>query len=398
MLVTDAERGSSICVIRSLGRAGYRVIAADSAPNSIGFRSRYVHETLVYPSPQRDPQGFIDCLLRAAIDREIDLIIPVTEPVIQPIAEARETIERIAAIALPSNSRLSVVTDKLRTIEMAKELGIPVPNTIVVNSAQQALRVAGSLTWPVVVKPNSSARLMPGSGVEKFEVSYASCPEQLLRLVQGYEGRCSVLLQEYCPGMGYGVELLMDKGDPIAAFSHRRLREFPITGGASSFRESVKLDERLYGYSVSLLRKIEWTGLAMVEYKVEGAEPVLMEINGRVWGSLPLAVHSGVDFPLLMTRLFLDGRDAVLPQSNDDYKIGLRCRDLQKDLMWIACVLIRRRKHAFLNIPKRMEALGALVSLLSPVQKFDLWSLDDPLPAFAELPKIFRKFTEKLDP
>ena len=66
VLVTDASRGSAISIIRSLGRKGIRVIAADSTRQCLGFHSRYTHETLVYPSPETAPLEFVDSLLRAA--------------------------------------------------------------------------------------------------------------------------------------------------------------------------------------------------------------------------------------------------------------------------------------------------------------------------------------------
>ena len=59
--------------------------------------------------------------------------------------------------------------------------------------------------------------------------------------MEQFVGRCAVLLQEYGPGEAHGVELLLVDGRPLAAFQHRRIHEVPLTGGASSLRESVPL-------------------------------------------------------------------------------------------------------------------------------------------------------------
>jgi predicted ATP-grasp superfamily ATP-dependent carboligase len=155
------------------------------------------------------------------------------------------------------------------------------------------------LGWPLVLKPQSSRLYHQNAGIDSFTVAYADGPERLAEQMAPFEGRCPVLLQEYCAGAGDGVELLLHEGRPLAAFQHRRLREVPITGGASAFRESVPLDPLLLDYSTRLLRELRWTGLAMVEFKSSVGGPRLMEINGRVWGSLPLAVRSGMDFPRL---------------------------------------------------------------------------------------------------
>ena len=169
-----------------------------------------------------------------------------------------------------------------------------------------------------------------------------------------------------------------------------------MTGGASAYRESVAVDATLYDYAVRLLREHRWTGLAMVEFKANGAGAKLMEINGRVWGSLPLAVASGVDFPGMLADLYLLGIDSIKPQVRSEYKLGVRCRDLQRDLMWITSVLTGRQRYAFIKMPSRARALRALLGLFNPRRRFDLQTLDDPLPGLAELPRIVVKFRKKM--
>jgi len=397
VLVTDAGRGSAITVIRSLGRKGYRVIAADADSKSIGFHSRYAHEQLIYPAPEAKPQEFCDCLLETVKAKHVDLIIPVTDLAGQPLARARDSFTKITRLALPDDEMLKVVTDKDKTWQLARELGVPVPETYVVDTAKEAREVSERLGWPLVLKPQSSRKLREGNRIDSFKVTYAADADDLEKQMQELEGRCSVLLQQFCAGIGHGVELLMNEGKPLAAFQHKRLREIPVTGGPSAYRESVKLDPDLYDYSLQLLKEIRWTGLAMVEFKVGKLGPKLMEINGRIWGSIPLAVTSGMDFPALLAELFLRGPSTIKPQLNSNYKIGVRCRDLQRDLMWITSVFMQRRKYKFLEIPKRKRAVLAMLGLLNPQRKFDLLTLNDPMPGLAELPRIVKKFRSKME-
>jgi hypothetical protein len=72
ILVTDAGLPSSIAFLRSLGRQGWKVIAADADRSSLGFRSRYASETLVYPSPARQPAEFVACIADAIRTRRVD--------------------------------------------------------------------------------------------------------------------------------------------------------------------------------------------------------------------------------------------------------------------------------------------------------------------------------------
>ena len=307
VLITDSGRGSAIAFIRSLGKRGWRVIAADHDSLSPGFRSRYAADCMLYPDPRKNRDAFVEVLLNAAKEKAVDLIVPITDETIYPLSHVRERLDGVSRIAIAEQTALDLVTNKAKTLQLAKELDIPIPRTQAVRTVDEACQVGQSLTWPVVLKPRSSRQYNDSyGGIDAWPVSYANDLATLAEQMLFYEGRCEVLLQEYCRGVGYGVELLAYEGKPLAAFQHRRLAEVPVTGGASALRESTALSPDLYEYSLRLIQALRWTGLIMIEFKV-GARVVLMEINGRVWGSLPLAVFSGVDFPNLLAELYLGG-------------------------------------------------------------------------------------------
>lgn len=395
VLVTDAGRGSAITIIRSIGRLGWRVVAADADSASLGFRSRYASERLVYPSPEHDPRGYVEAMLSAARDFGVDLVVPVTDAAILPLSDARDRFEGLCRLAIPDVEALQIVTNKQKTLALAERLGVPVPRTCLVETVEEARRAAEAFDWPIVLKPQNSRLYDEQAGVEAFTVTYAEDMNRLVERMSGFEGRCPVLLQEYFRGEGHGVELLMASGRPLAAFQHRRLREVPVSGGASAFRESVALDPTLYDYAVRLLAALNWTGLAMVEFKVGPNGARLMEINGRVWGSLPLAVHSGMDFPARLARLYLRG-EGDNGQVDTRYVVGRRSRNLELDMVWIATVLRGKQRYGFSNLPPRSAGIAALFGLLNPGYRFDILSLDDPRPGLAEIPRIIRKLRRKL--
>ena len=398
ILVTDAGRASAVTIIRALGRRGWRVVAGASDRRSPGFQSRYVSERLVYPPPATSPSEFVEYILAAVQRLGIDLIIPVTDAAILPLAGERPRFESLCQIALPDAAALGVVMDKGRTLELASQLGVPVPMSSVAASREDALQAARTLGWPGVLKPRASSRYPAQNRVEAFHVSFANDETELMAEMRRFEGRSEVLIQEYCPGTGVGIGLLMDRGRPLAAFQHRRIHEVPVSGGASAFRESVALDPTLYAHAVALLRAIAWTGLAMVEFKVGVRGPKLMEVNGRVWGSLPLAVMSGVDFPGRLVELFLEGapRPEIAPQV--EYRVGVRARNLELDLVWIGSVLRGRSRFKFLGMPPRRHAMGALAGFFAPSCRFDMLAINDPGPALAEIPQIAAKLWRKAMP
>jgi predicted ATP-grasp superfamily ATP-dependent carboligase len=312
--------------------------------------------------------------------------VPVTDDVILPLRAIRASFDGVAVLAMPSSEALTIVTDKVATLRLAERIGVPVPRSRVVGSAAEARQAIDDLDWPVVVKPLRS-RTYAGAGIRRHEVSYACDRTELDRALE-HEGSGPVLLQEYCIGEGHGVELLTCEGRPLAALQHRRLREVPVTGGASSFRETVPMDPALYGYSTAMLERLRYTGLAMVEFRVGRNGARLMEINGRIWGSLPLAVKSGLDFPALMARMYL-GEQPECDGVRRDYRVGVRSRNLLLEVNWIGSVLLGPRRPCP-PLPPRRQAIGVAARLLYPGDGYDVLSLSDPLPGLAELTKVVR--------
>jgi predicted ATP-grasp superfamily ATP-dependent carboligase len=390
VLVTDAGRGSAVAFIRSLGRRGWDVTAADVHRWSAGWRSRYTTHRLAYPDPVTDADAAVATILEATRRERIDLVVPITDEIGLPLAAARDRFDGITRLALPEPDALAVAHDKARTLELAARVGVPVPPTVAVETADEAVSAAGDLGWPVVIKPRTSREHRDSGTVDAFTVTYAADEVTLRARVDAFHGRTGVLLQRWQPGEGHGVELLTHRGRLIAAFQHRRIREVPVTGGASSLRESVALDPLLLEHATRLLAELAWTGLAMVEFRLTSAGPELMEINGRVWGSLPLAVRAGMDFPGRLADLLLDGPpDASTPPATT-YLVGVRARNLRLEVAWIAAVATGRRRHPELPWPSRVHAAEAALSLLDPRIGDDLLVRDDIGPGLAQLAAIVR--------
>ena len=384
VLVTDAGRGSGMAIVRSLGSRGIEVIAADASRLSPAFASRHVTERVVYPHPAAHPHKAVESLLTAAREHSVDLVIPVGEELVILLSAARERLDGVR-LALPDAAAFAKTHDKLATVDLARSLGIPTPRSELVTSAAEAVAASERFSWPIVLKPQASRALRAEEAVDSFGVAYAADVAALERRMGAFEGRCAVILQEYQPGEGHGIGLLMDRGHPLLAFQHRRLREVPFTGGPSSYRESVALDPALFDFSVRILRELDWTGPAMVEFKVRGDEVSLMEINGRLWGSLAVAVKSGVDFPGAIVGLFLSSPTDLPKTPQTGYDVGVRSKDFSLEVAWIASVLVGKAPYAFLDVPRRRQALAVAARLFDPRDGFDILSLRDPLPGLVEI-------------
>jgi carbamoylphosphate synthase large subunit len=165
VLVTDARRGSALAFIRSLGRAGMRVIAADSEPKSPGMRSRDAAASLVYPDPRVAPRGYVEAIQRAVSEQWVDLVIPITDDTMLPLARERQSFGD-SLLAIPSPESLALAADKHRTLARAEALGIRTPRTQLVRSADEAL-AAPLGEGPVVLKPRRS-RVVSEAGIDQL--------------------------------------------------------------------------------------------------------------------------------------------------------------------------------------------------------------------------------------
>jgi predicted ATP-grasp superfamily ATP-dependent carboligase len=189
---------------------------------------------------------------------------------------------------------------------------------------------------------------------------------EYLRVHQKYE---FPLIQEYIPpgGVAYGVSaLLNDDSEARAIFAHKRIREFPVTGGPSTLRESVWKPD-LINLGFKLLKSMEWYGIAMVEFKEDPRDgiPKLMEVNPRFWGSLELSILSGVDFPYLLYRMVMDGDI----RSVTTYKTGVKCR-------WLLPGDILH----FLTNPQRFKMKPSFFNFFDKNMRYDILSFTDPGP------------------
>lgn len=367
VLITDANKRTALYAIRSLGKKGISVTATEAftTPNPIGFYSKYCKNKIFTPQPK--DEKYAKVLLGLA--KEFDVLIPISTDSIIPISKHLDEFNACTKVPIPSYDSLEIAVDKKKTLEFAQQNGISIPRTFVPNNEEELRVLSKELNYPAVIK------IRRGSGAKG--VVYANSPSDLIykyKSLQNIEEH--PLIQEYIRGQGYGVSAIFNKNSrPKAVFVHKRIREYPITGGPSTFCESVK-DTEMLNCGLKLLEKLKWYGLAMVEFKLDERDnrPKLMEINPRFWGSMPLAIASGVDFPYLLYKLAINGDI----ESVTSYKIGVRTRFLFSDLL--ACYEIFKI---------RRDKERAIWDILQPF--FDknvnegLLTLDDPIPAIRYL-------------
>jgi len=355
VLVTDGLFRKSLAAVRCLSAEGLPVVAGARCHVSPALWSRHATERWVHPDPVLAPDRFVAAVARRALQSKVRVLLPMEETTLLTLLDRRDRLPARVELYAPPAEVIRRLSDKVAAAELLGRAGFPVPAT---SPTPDGIR------FPAVVKPRSA------SGAAG--VAYVSDPDAC-RAAHATACRAhgSALVQEFVPGRGVGVSLLIARdGRLVAAFAHRRIRERPATGGASTQRVSIPLPGFVPDLAAVLFAD-GFFGPIHVEFREDARDGVLrpIEINPRYWGSLALAVRSGVPFPALHARLAMGEHPA--PVLN--YEIGRRCRwflfgDLQIGLQALARGNWR-------------DARGALAT----GGPFDILSLDDPAPALARL-------------
>ena len=384
VLVLGKDERSFLSVIRSLGRKGLEVHVAWHAADSLALSSRYVEAA--HALPAADEQGTWKSELLALHEREhFDLILPTNDPSVIALYIHRSELEQVARISIPCKRSYTLAFDKLETWKLARELDVPVPEQLHAQSVSDADGILSALHYPIVLKPRASFAF----GRMKWELAVrkAYSREAFVTYFSALLAKGDVLAQENFAGEGVGVEVLARAGRTLLAFQHARVHE-PALGGGSSYRKSEPLDPELLDATRRLIRAMGHTGVAMIEFKRDRRSGawVLIEINARFWGSLPLSIAAGADFPYALYRMLVHGDD----EFPGGYRSGLYCRNIGMDFGWnLNNLKADRRDPTLCTRPLGSVALEAL-HVLTLRERTDEMVIDDPGPGFRACARTLR--------
>ncbi|MFQ5529610.1 MAG: ATP-grasp domain-containing protein [Gemmatimonadota bacterium] len=389
VLITDGEQRAALAIVRSLGLAGAVPYVCSRSGRSLAGASRFAATDIRTIDPLEDPDAFTEALPEILRRHSIDCLLPVTESALRPILGSSHLFRDIL-LPFPSHDTFSRASDKRQVMELATDLSVPAPRQILLTAPGiDRLGHTDELRFPLVLKPGISVADDDGRPV-KLSVRHVADREECRRaLAELPTAAFPLLVQERVAGVGVGIFLLRWNGRTLARFAHRRLREKPPSGGVSVYRESIVPPADALVHAEALLEALDWRGVAMIEFKYDDRTgiPYLMEINGRFWGSLQLAIDAGVDFP----RLLIEAARGNLPAEPVEGRPGVRLRWLLGDFDHL---LLRFRKSPEdLSLgspaPGRLRTLGSILVPWRPLERLEVLRRSDPRPFVRELGKWF---------
>jgi len=390
ILVTDGNTLPGLAITRSLGQAGHQVIVGHQDKSSLASHSRYASSHCIYPDPAKQSDAFIEFLLDFVEYQKIDAIFPVTDITTIPISLHKSRFEKFCKIPFAEHEVVDNAANKAHVLELARQLDIDTPASVVINNYDELDVDKLEFEYPLVIKPARS-RILTEKGWVFTTVTYANSEDELKAKLRSYDDVIfPIILQERIAGPGLGIFMCFNKGEEIAAFSHKRLREKPPSGGVSVLRKSVPLDPLAHEFSDKLLSALGWQGVAMVEFKVDDRDnrPKLMEINGRFWGSLQLAIDAGIDFPVLLAdTLEIDDVPKIT-----SYKLDIKARWLWGDFDALMIRMLKSDKKQQLpeNADSKLVYFLKFLKFWEPGLHYDVLRLSDIRPWLYESYRWFK--------
>ncbi len=389
VLVLDGMLRQSLATVRSLGSRGLRVAVLGSSERLPAFSSRWCQQAFVCPVSEGD-EGYISYLEELLECIKARVLITSSNATVPLIHRYREQLERRVRIALPEQPALTIAINKERTLEVARQLGIPAPHGVSVRTVSEVEAALREIGLPAVIKPAESWTWSKQKGVPLLS-KVVTTLEEAQHYAEEMEGLEAVMLfQQFIPGVRESVSFIYADGQIYACYAQRHSH---IVGGQSSLRKSIAVPSDIGDYAERLVREIDLEGCSEVEFRRDNAgNPYLMEVNPRLWASTELAVRSGVDFPYLLYQ-WASGEKIDMVKS---YPVGGQLRYLRGDISYVMKALAspwQRDKPEAISPFK--VVLEFCLSFFVPM-RYDYVDWKDLRPAWTAITGFFREALQKI--
>jgi predicted ATP-grasp superfamily ATP-dependent carboligase len=357
LLLPDDDFTAVLAAVRALRRGGYEPWLAMSVPSAYAARSRATAGAVAVPDAGTDPDGFVAALAAAAERLHVAAVLPGTETSLTALAGREGDFPDGVVLGVPPREIVERAVDKGLLAGLAAKAGLKVPETRVVAQAD-----LDGISYPAVVKPVTSSVRVDGA-LRLGWVRRIDSPAELRAALEWMPGD-SLLVQPFLEGSLSAACGVFWEGRLLCVEHQVAWRIWPPDCGVSSYAETVPRDVELEQRIAKLLAEIGWSGIFELQFIRRPEGDYVIDLNTRFYGSLALAVRSGLNLPAIWVDLLL-GRSPRI----GEYRVGVHYRSEQRDARAIV--------HGF-RAGRRVEALRAC--LPRPRTAHGIFSARDPLP------------------
>ena len=305
VLITEADHKNTLAAVRALGMNGIEIVVSGRKRLEPAFYSKYCKKKYIYSDPVDHEVEFVKDIIDIVTREKIDVILPIGAESCVVVSKYKGVLSKITKVAVSDYAIFLKAYDKLQTIEIGKEIGVPCPKTFGILEFEDLENIIKELGFPIVLKAKKGSGY---SGVKiinkrsELRKKYDDLINVDTKNENIYDHR-NIIVQEYIPGDIHDVCIFANHGHIIRAVTQKRIKTLPVIGGGGIWNITTN-NVRLIEYSKKLIHTIQYHGPAQIEFKLDKeGMPRLIEINPKFWGTLDLSIQAGVNFPLISARV-----------------------------------------------------------------------------------------------
>jgi D-aspartate ligase len=311
VLLSVADAYGTLAAARSLGRAGIRVVLADSRRLVPVRWSRHVSQKLSCPDVSASPERFLGWLLHLGAGEPGRVLCSTSDDMAWLMARNRTILARDFHLYIPPVEAIHALLDKWRLHEVCVELGIDTPDTWLPRNDEDLRHLARSAPFPLVIKPRTQAFLAPhqkGRIVSDPKL-LASLHRDLrvrtqhARMLLEYDAEAALPIVQSFSRAGsnriYSLSGFIDEtGESFIVEASRKVFQWPRHLGVGLCFEEAAVVPELAREVAKLCRHVGYYGAFEVEFVELGERRQLIDFNPRFYGQMGFDVARGLDLPL----------------------------------------------------------------------------------------------------
>jgi carbamoyl-phosphate synthase large subunit len=310
VLTTGAGAPGAAGIIKCLQQEpAIRLIVADADSNAIG---RYLNRAF-YVIPKATDDGFVPALLHICRMEAIDLIMPLVTRELFPLSQQAHLFKEAGTKVMVSPpDAIHVANDKAACYRFLQDKGIAVPQFLTAETTEEFIHAAFALGHPQkpfcfkpAVANGSRGFRVVSEGINESEQLFHTKPYNIYITythavkILSSQSFPPLVVSEYLPGEEYSVDCLAERGDAILVVP--RLRQKMING--ISVQGRFINDSKIIDYCKQIIKAVGLHGNIGIQVKrSQNGNPLLLEINPRVQGTIVAALGAGVNLPLLAVK------------------------------------------------------------------------------------------------
>lgn len=362
ILIGFAEALSAPEVVWCLLGAGFRVAAFTGNKHHIPLH-KLKSVDIVHVTPLKEDAGKTLFDLRNIYkELKASAILPLNDSALWLCNKLADDPE--INVAGPTGIRAQFSLDKRLQIKASQDAGFNVPKTFILENIEDSKKIEN---FPVIVKPAMAVAELEGRLIEKDSMHFCKNKEEFEKAIKTWSKKQPLLVQSIHKGTGEGLFGFATDKDVILWTAHQRIRMMNPKGSGSSACRSIPIKDHPINCAREMLLKLQWRGMFMIEMlRDETGVLWFVELNGRSWGSMALALRMGFDYPAWTVMQKLHPTFVPIQPAMREHVV---CRHLGRELVHVLQVLRGPNATAIPNWPPFWQTFFNILR----ISKNDQW-------------------------